>query len=161
MIREVKLDDCKAIAEIYNEYVLHSTITFETEPVTNETMQDRIQKLSEKYPYYVYEEKGDIIGYCYAHDWKQKAAYKHTLETTIYLSPNNKGKGIGTLLMQYLIEQCKQRGYHSLIACITEGNEASNHLHLKLGFEQVSHFREVGMKFDKWLDVVDYELLLK
>ena len=63
--------------------------------------------------------------------------------------------------MHKLIEECKQRNYHSLIACITQGNEVSNLLHTKLGFMQVSHYREVGMKFGKWLDVIDYELILK
>ncbi len=161
MIREVKIEDAKDIATVYNEYVVNSTITFETEPITEKEMERRIVTLSKTFPYFVYEENGVIAGYCYAHQWKEKAAYQYTVETTIYLAPDATGKGIGTLLMHKLIEECKQRNYHSLIACITQGNEVSNLLHTKLGFMQVSHYREVGMKFGKWLDVIDYELILK
>lgn len=96
----------------------------------------------------------------YGVSWKERAAYRHTLETTVYLASEYQGKGIGKQLMQTLINECRHRGYHALIACITEGNEASNSLHQKLGFKQVSHFEKVGLKFDRWLDVFDYELIL-
>ena len=160
MIREVNLQDVKAITDIYNEYVINSVVTFETEPVTEEIMLSRITNLSANYPYFVYEIDGKVIGYCYAHAWKEKAAYKYTLETTVYLAPGHQGKGVGRQLMQKLIEECRLKGYHALIACITEGNEASNALHLRLGFKQVSSFEKVGLKFNRWLGVVDYELLL-
>lgn len=160
MIRKVELSDAKGITEIYNKYILDSTITFETEPLQIEEMLSRIQIFASKGPYLVYEENGEIAGYCYAHAWKEKAAYKNTFETTIYLSDKYKGKGYGTLLMNELIEECRKQGIHALIACVTEGNTASDHLHLKLGFKQVSRFEEVGQKFGKWLDVIDYELVL-
>ena len=160
MIRQVKLQDAKAIADIYNEYVLHSVATFDTEPVQEEEMRTRIAEISSSFPYFVYEENEKIIGYCYAHTWKERAAYRYTLETTVYLSSGHTGKGIGMLLMQNLIEACRENGYCALIACITEGNEASNILHERLGFKQVSRFKKVGLKFDRWLDVIDYELLL-
>ena len=146
MIRQVEFQDAKAITDIYNEYVLHSVATFDTEPVQEEEMRARIAEI--------------ITGYCYAHTWKEPSAYRYTLETTVYLSPGHTGKGIGMLLMQRLIEACRENGYRALIACITEGNEASNILHERLGFKQVSHFKKVGLKFDRWLDVADYELLL-
>ena len=161
MIRSVGLNDAKAIADIYNEYVAHSVATFDTEPVSEEEMQARIAELSAGYPYLVYEADGEIAGYCYAHLWKTKAAYRNTLETTVYLSPRFRGRGIGKTLMQRLIEECRRAGFHALIACITEGNEASFALHRKLGFKQVSHFEEVGMKFNRKLDVYDYELILR
>ncbi len=161
MIRKVQPEDCKAITEIYNEYVLNSVITFETEPLREEEMYVRITEISSYFPYFVYEaEDGRVAGYCYVHPWKEKAAYQYTLETTVYLSPEYQGKGVGKLLMQQLIEACRQAGCHALIACITEGNEASISMVQGLGFTQVSHFKEVGMKFGRWLDVMDYELLL-
>lgn len=160
MIRKVHLQDAKAITDIYNEYVINSTATFDTQPLELEEMQSRIIQLSANYPYFVYETDGVVAGYCYAHAWKEKAAYKFTLETTVYISPQYIGKGIGKQLMQSLIEECRKEGYHALIACITEGNEVSNLLHTKLGFKQVSHFEKVGLKFDCWLGVVDYELIL-
>lgn len=160
MIRPVRLQDAKAITDIYNEYVLHSVATFETEPLQKEEMYSRIAGISADYPYFVYEIDGSVVGYCYAHPWKQRVAYKYTLETTVYLSPDCVGKGIGKLLMQRLIEECRKRGYRALIACITAGNDISDSLHSGLGFKQVSCFKQVGLKFDRWLDVTDYELLL-
>lgn len=160
MIRRVKLQDAKAITTIYNEYVEHSVSTFDTEPLREEDMRSRIAEIAARFPYFVYEEDGRVTGYCYAHLWKERDAYKHTLETTVYMAPGYLGKGIGKMLMQRLIEECKREGCHALIACITEGNAASDSLHLGLGFKQVSHFEKVGLKFGRWLDVVDYELLL-
>ena len=101
-----------------------------------------------------------MIGYCYAHPWKEKAAYQTTLETTIYLSPEHTGKGIGRRMMEHLIADCREKGFHALVACITADNVGSCHLHEQLGFRKVSHFEQVGQKFHRWLDVVDYELLL-
>lgn len=160
MIRRVELQDAKAITTIYNEYVEHSVATFETEPLREEDMRNRIAGIAAHFPYFVYEEEGKVTGYCYAHLWKERAAYRHTLETTVYLASGHEGKGIGKALMERLIEECRRDGYHALIACVTEGNAVSDALHLRLGFKQVSHFEKVGLKFGRWLDVVDYELLL-
>ena len=106
------------------------------------------------------ENNGKLIGYCYAHPWKERAAYCKTLETTIYLASEAKGKGLGTRLMDRLIDECRNRGYHVLIACITAENEESCQFHERLGFKKVSHFEQVGQKFGRWLDVADYELIL-
>ena len=160
MIRRVELQDAKAIAAIYNEYVIHSVVTFDIEPVREEDMRGRIAGISAHYPYFVCESDGKVVGYCYAHPWKQRVAYGHTLETTVYLLPDCVGKGMGTHLMMRLIEECRREGYHALIACLTEPNEDSTSLHTKLGFQKVSHFKEVGLKFGRWLDVSDYELIL-
>ena len=91
MIRTVKFQDARAIANIYNEYIKNSVISFETEPLSLQEMQSRIVEISAHFPYYVYEQQdGEILGYCYAHLWKERDAYKHTLETTVYLSPEQK-----------------------------------------------------------------------
>lgn len=160
MIRPVKLSDAKAITDIYNKYVTGSTITFETEPISITEMQHRIERITANFPYYVYEIDDKIAGYCYAHQWKEREAYRFTLETTIYLAPEYQHKGIGTKLMTHLIGECRRRGYAVLIACITGGNEPSSALHHTLGFTQVSCFKNVGYKFGKWLDVIDFELQL-
>jgi len=160
MIRPVTLQDAPDIVAIYNEYIAHSTITFDMNPLTAQEMQQRISEISQRYPYFVYEEDGIVEGYCYAHAWKEKEAYNRTLETTVYLSPAFTGKGIGRELMQRLTDECRRRGVHALIACITSENTASCHFHASLGFRQVSSFKEVGMKFGRWLDVDDYELIL-
>ncbi len=160
MIRCVTLDDAAPIIEIYNKYILDSDISFETEPLSVETMRQRIAAIAGEYPYFVYEDEQGIAGYCYAHAWKERAAYCHTWETTVYLAAGREGRGIGWRLMQHLIEACRSAGCHALVACITAGNERSCALHRRLGFEQVSAFPEVGHKHGKWLGVVDYELLL-
>lgn len=161
MIRNVNATDAQAIAHIYNHYVLNTNISFETQAVTTADMLHRITSISAQYPYLVYEHEGHVVGYCYAHLWKERVAYSQTLETTIYLHPDYCGRGIGKQLMQQLIEQCRAHGFHALIACITGGNEGSIALHRALGFEQRSCFNEVGRKFGAWLDVVDLELILQ
>ncbi len=161
MIRKVNATDAQAIAHIYNHYVLNTTISFETQAVTTAHMLHRITSISAQYHYLVYEHEGRVVGYCYAHLWKERVAYSQTLETTIYLHPDYCHRGIGKRLMQQLIEQCRAQGFHALIACITGGNEGSIALHQSLGFEQRSCFKEVGHKFGAWLDVVDLELILR
>ena len=161
MIRNVNATDAQAIAHIYNHYVLNTNISFETQAVTTADMLHRITSISAQYPYLVYEHEGHVVGYCYAHLWKERVAYSQTLETTIYLHPDYCHRGIGKRLMQQLIEQCRAQGFHALIACITGGNEGSIALHRALGFEQRACFKEVGRKFGAWLDVVDLELILQ
>ena len=160
MIREVRPDDAAQIAEIYNRYILETTISFETQPLSAEDMRIRIEEISSYFPYFVAENNGKLTGYCYAHPWKERAAYCKTLETTIYLASEAKGRGLGSRLMTQLIKECRNRGYHALIACITAENEESCQFHERLGFKKVSHFEQVGQKFGRWLDVADYELIL-
>ena len=158
MIRPVTPHDAAAIAALYNHYVLHTTASFEEEAVPVEAMRRRIEETAARWPYLVWEEQGRVKGYCYAHPWKERPAYRHTLETTVYLDPACTGRGIGTRLMHALIGECRGRGAHALVACITAGNEPSCRLHRRLGFRQVSEFHEVGFKHGQWLGVVDYEL---
>lgn len=160
MIRPVKISDTEEITNIYNDYIVNSVATFETKPLREEEMRFRIAQVSIRFPYFVLVEDGKIVGYCYAHPWKSRAAYKYTLETTVYVSSKHLGRGIGKQLMLKLIEECRRKGYRALVACITSGNTASCVLHEKLGYKKVSHFERVGIKLGKWLDVVDYELLL-
>lgn len=162
MIRNVESRDIGAITDIYNWYIVNSTATFEIDPLGRGEMAERISGFtSAGMPYMVFEDDGTVQGYCYAHRWKERAAYRHTLETTVYVHPDCLHKGIGRQLMEKLIADCRTTGYRVLIACITEGNAASYALHRVLGFRQVSCFKDVGRKFDRWLGVVDYELLLE
>lgn len=160
MIRTVTLNDAQAIADIYNEYILHTCITFETEAISTSEMTNRIRTISSAYPYFVYETNGEILGYCYAHGWKEKQAYQQTAETTVYVKSGYTHQGIGLSLMQQLIDASRKSGLHTLVACITYPNEASVRLHEKLGFRQVSRFYEVGRKFGQWLDIYDFQLIL-
>ena len=161
MIRDVQLKDINQINDIYNYQIKNSTATFDEEIYSLENMEKKVMMISKKYPYIVFEEENNVVAFCYVNEWKSKAAYKSTVELTVYVSPENHGKGIGYKLMDKIIEKTKDSGFITIISCVTEGNTASDKLHNKFGFEKVSHFRKVGKKFDKWLDVIDYELILK
>lgn len=147
MIRTATVQDAQAIADIYNEYVENGTATFETERISLPEMRRRIEEISSAYPYLVYEDDGKVSGYCYAHGWKTRVAYRHTWETSVYVAAASQGNGIGMLLMQHLIKECRKTGAHTLVACVTGSNVNSIKLHQRLGFQQVSHFHQVGMKF--------------
>lgn len=160
MIREVTPEDAAALAAVYNPFVTGTAITFETQPVSAAEMRRRIEELSPRYPYYVYEDGGEVLGYCYLHPWKPRAAYSRTWEVTIYLSSAAQGRGVGSEMLRRLIADARERGVIALIACITQGNEHSIGFHKHLGFKQVSLFEKVGYKFGRMLDVVDLELVL-
>ena len=160
-IRQALPHDGAQLAQIYNHYITETAITFETEEVDAEEMTGRIRSISEEGPYLVYELNNQIVGYAYCHKWKARAAYSLSYETTVYVRPGFERQGIGSSLMERLIEDCRAQGIHALIACITHPNEPSERLHEKLGFTRVSLFREVGRKGGSWLDVQDMELLLR
>lgn len=160
MIRSVKLSDAKTIAEMYNTYILRSSATFEEVPVTELEMKRRIEAIYERLPWLVYEEKGEIMGYAYASDWKQRSGYLHTAETTVYLHKTITQKGIGTKLYSELLKQLEQLNFHAIIAGIALPNEASIALHEKFKFKKIAHFSEVGLKFGRWIDVGYWQLLL-
>lgn len=157
MIRALRpTEDAAAIAALYAPFVEGSTVSFETTPPEVEEMRERLLHLP--LPGLVYEENGAVLGYCFAHLWKERPAYGHTLETTLYLAPEAQGRGIGRALMAELIPMCRDWGARVLIACITAENERSCRFHESLGFRRASLFHAVGYKLGRWLDVVDYEL---
>lgn len=159
--RKVEERDVPQITALYNRYILNGVETFETEPLAEELMRRRVMDISSRFPYYVaVDGEGRVAGFCYAHPWKERAAYARTFETTIYLSPGIKRQGVGTMLMELLIADCRSLGAKALIACITGCNDASLAFHSSLGFSRASLFRSVGYKHGRWLDVVDMELLL-
>ena len=160
MIREVQKEDAEAIAAIYNHFVENTVVTFEEEIVTVDEMAQRIETISAEFPWFVFEENGQILGFAYAKTWQVKSAYRYSLESTVYLSPGQAGKGIGTGLYERLLAELKQRGVHAVIAGITLPNPHSIALHEKFGFTKAAHYKEVGRKFDKWIDVGYWQLVL-
>lgn len=159
MIRPLRAtEDAAAVAALYKPYVEQTTASFETTAPGEAEMRDRLLHLP--FPGFAHEESGNLLGYCYAHPWKNRPAYSRTLETTLYLAPQAQGRGIGRALMAALIPACRAWGAHVLIACITAENTRSCRLHESLGFRQASHFHAVGHKFGRYLDVIDYELHL-
>lgn len=160
MIRPVCSKDAAALAGIYNYYIQETTISFESTPLSVVDMRARIEQVSAAYPFLVWEDAGQVRGYAYAHAWKERAAYAGTWEISIYLAPECCGQGIGHRLLERLVADCRRAGCRVLIACITRENEKSCAFHQRHGFRQVSHFTQVGCKFGRLLDVVDYQLML-
>ena len=160
LIRKVSEDDSEAIANIYNWYITNSYYTFEEEKLSAQQMADRIKQADELNPWFVMEEEGEIVGYCYAGIWKTRAAYKFSRETTVYLKHGLLGEGRGLRLMKYLVDDMRKKPIHVLIAGIALPNEASIAVHEKSGFEKLGIFAEVGSKFDKYIDVAYYQLIL-
>lgn len=161
-IRPASSDDVEQIAEIYNHYVLTSTITFEDQPVSVSEMAHRVLEIRTiPLPWLVARFEDDVLGYAYASKWKTRAAYRFSVESTIYLSPSSHRSGIGSKLYQCLLDELADIGAHAVIGGIALPNEASWRLHQKLGFQQVAHFKEVGFKFDRWIDVTYWQRILR
>lgn len=154
------MNDLRQICEIYNHYIKNTHISFEESAVSESDMEARIEAIIPSLPWLVYEEQSQILGYAYAAKWKERQAYRHTVESTVYLRPEARGKGIGFALYKALLAQLKEQAYHAVIGGISLPNEASIRLHEKLGFQKVAHFSQLGNKFDKWVDVGYWELLL-
>jgi len=160
MIRNIETKDIPQILDIYNYYIKNTTITFEEESVTELEMGIRVDEYIRNFPWLVFEENNEILGYCYATKWRVRSAYKHSAEVTVYVSKDNHGKGIGTLLYKELIKQCKEKDMHVLVAGIALPNDKSQKLHEKMGFRKIAHFEEIGKKFDQWIDVGYWEYKL-
>ena len=161
MIRPANKDDCQAIAGIYNHYITHTTVTFEEEPVGPDTMAARLEETAAaSLPWLVIEEGGRVVGYAYAGKWKGRCAYRYSVESTVYLEPSATGRRLGSALYDVLLPRLRERGAHVVIAGIALPNAASVALHEKLGMEKVAHFKEVGFKFDRWIDVGYWQLTL-
>lgn len=157
-IRDAAIADAKVVAGIYNHYILNTTITFEEQAVTDSDMAQRISDVQGAgLPWLVVEFDGEVVGYAYATKWRVRHAYRFSVESTVYLSPELSGKGLGRALYTELLLRLATGGYHLVIGGIALPNAASIALHEKMGFEQVAKFREVGFKFDRWLDVGYWE----
>jgi phosphinothricin acetyltransferase len=160
MIRPASEQDAAAICAIYNHFVRTTTISFEEQAVSEAGMAKRIREYTAVLPWLVFEQDGVVAGYAYATLWRVRAAYRFSVESSIYVSPDMPGRGIGSALYRALIGELRHRGAHAVIGGIAQPNPASVALHEKLGFEKVAHFKQVGRKFDRWVDVGYWELLL-
>lgn len=158
-IRNVKLEDARQIADIYNYYVLETHHSFETEALSVNEMMDRVDAITESCPFLVCEKDGEIVGFAYGTHYKPRSAYKHSVEVSVYLKNDSKHKGIGTRLYEKLFQEIEKMNVHAIIAGISLPNEASIKLHEKFGFEKVAHFREVGFKMNRWVDVGYWEII--
>ncbi|MEO9483061.1 MAG: N-acetyltransferase family protein [Ekhidna sp.] len=163
MIRSAELKDFADIVKIYNHYVLNSHATFEIDPISVDDMMNRVQKIQHAFnlPWIVLVIENQIVGYAYATQWKPREAYLQTAEVSVYLEKNATGNGYGRLLYQELIERLKHLRLHAILAGISLPNDASVKLHESLGFKKVGQLKEVGKKFDRWIDVGYWELIFE
>lgn len=160
-IREATPDDAAAICAIYNPYIEYTTISFEEKPVAVSDMAERIaSSQAQGLPWLVAEASGDMLGYAYATRWRARPAYRHAVESSIYMRQATVGQGVGKLLYRELIRRLAMLGLHTVIGGVAQPNPASDGLHRALGFRQVAHFEQVGRKFGRWLDVAYWQLPL-
>ena len=162
-IRSTTRADLPGILEIYNDAVLHTTATYDYEPRTLEHrtawFDDHVKN---DYAMFVAEnDSGRIVGWSCLNRYHDRAGYRFTSENSVYVAADQRGQGIGKLLMPPLIEAAQKRGLRAIIGAIDAENEASIRLHARFGFEKVGLFKNVGYKFDRWLDVIYMERLLE
>lgn len=160
-LRPATETDLGAINDIYNHYVLHSTCTYQEEP---EPLADRRQwfhKHGDQHPVIIAELDGQVVGWGSLSAYHARSAYRHTVENSIYIHHHHHRRGLGARLLAELIVRARHLGHHAIIAGADAEQSASIALHLKFGFKPVGHYRQVGYKFDRWLDVIYMELILE
>jgi len=153
IIRRARLEDAPVIAHIYNEAILNTTATFDTELKTPEERVEWLKSHDERHPILVAIVNAEVVGWASITMWSDRPAYADTAETSFYVSSSYRGRGIGRKLKEAIITEAKRLGYHTLIARITAGSEVSLHLNESTGYIHVGTLKEVGRKFGQLLDV--------
>lgn len=162
VIRTATPEDAGGIARIYNHYISETFITFEEDPVPIREMAGRILEVqSASLPWLAAVQGNSLLGFAYAGKWRGRCAYRFAVETTVYLNPGQTSRGLGSLLYGDLLPALRKQNIHAAIGGIALPNEASVALHEKFGFVKVAHFREVGFKFDRWIDVGYWQCVLE
>ena len=146
--------------ELYNFYIMNTTATFDHGKITPEEFRQRLFIGHEKYKTYLIRLGDDTVGFCFLTQYRKKAAYDRTTEIGLYLKPEFTGKGIGRLAVTFLEEIAVSKGIGVIIASISGENTASIKLFQKMGYEKCAHYKQVGEKFGRFVDVVDYEKIL-
>ncbi len=160
VVRDAVASDASAIMRIYNREVLETTATLDAEP---RTLEEQIRWLAERsggHVVIVVEVDGAVAGFASLSPFKPRAAYRPTVENSVYVDPDYQRQGLGRILMNEIIDRARLFGFHSVIARIAEGNPGSVALHEGFGYEVVGVEREVGRKFGRWLDVTELQLML-
>jgi L-amino acid N-acyltransferase YncA len=152
-IRDVRLHDAAAIAEIYRPIVESTIISFEESAPDANEIAARIARTAADYPWLVACLDGSVNGYAYAHRFRERAAYRHSVEVSVYVDEAARGRGVGRMLYETLLARLQDEGYHRAFAGIALPNDASVALHRSVGFELIGVYSESGRKFDRWIDV--------
>ena len=160
VIRQATVADLDTINAIYNHYVLHSTCTYQTEPETAAGRRAWFDRHGPEHPVVVADAAGEVVGWGSLSAFHARAAYRHTVENSVYVRHDLVRRGIGKTLLEHLIRQAKLIGHRTIIAGIDADQAASIAFHARHGFAEVGHLRQVGFKFGRWLDVIYMQLLL-
>ncbi|BFT73145.1 N-acetyltransferase family protein [Paenibacillus sp. P36] len=160
MFKTIEASDIPALMDIYNHFVMNSTASFHTEPVTITEFTESVIHPNSRFQTFVITLNGELQGYVQVMPHKKKQAYATTGEVTIYLQPGCVGKGIGSAAIQFIETFAKEQDFHSLISTICADNKPSIHMFSKNGYTQCAHFREVGFKWGKFLDIVTYQKII-
>lgn len=158
--REMQEQYLDEVLQIYTHYVLNTTATFHARPLTREEMKALVLFDRERYRTFVICDGEEICGYVFIAQHKPREAYDGTAEVSVYLKPAYIGKGIGSLALKHIEEFAKQQNLHVLVATITGENEQSIGLFARNGYEKCAHYKEVGQKFGRLLDVVAYQKII-
>lgn len=160
-VRPATRDDLPAIVEIYNEAVLNTTASYDYEP---HSMEQRVAWFDaheqRQQPVFVAVENSIVLGWSSLSSFRERIGYRFTVENSVYVGVSHRGRGVGAALMPPLIESAQALGMRAIIAAIDAENDISIRLHARFGFVTVGHFKQVGFKFGRWLDVVYMERLL-
>ena len=161
-IRVAEPGDLPRISEIYDHAVLHTTASYDYEPrdMTHRIAWFELHK-KQDLPVFVAENESGVIGWSSLSKYRDRIGYRFTVEDSVYIEEAHRGKGVGKALLAPLIQAARERNLCAIIGAIDADNKASIRLHAGFGFETVGHFKKVGYKFDRWLDVVYMELLLR
>jgi phosphinothricin acetyltransferase len=153
IIRDAHDNDIVAMHEVYSPIVESSPISLELEPPSIIELSDRVKKYQSKWAWIIYEQEGKLLGYAYGAPHRERAAYQWTVETSVYVSSEARGQGVGTALYSTLLTRLTELGYCNALAIIVLPNEASVAAHARAGFKEVGVFPAVGRKFGRWYDV--------
>ena len=161
-IRPAETADLEAMLAIYNDAILNTTAVYDYKPRTSDLQRQWFEtKQAQRLPVFVAHDGATIIGFGSFGPFRPWPAYQFTVENSLYVDSAHRRKGAGTALLASLLTAAQTAGYHAMVAGIDATNEASLALHRKAGFQQVAHFREVGWKFERWLDLVFMERMLR
>ena len=160
-IRSATADDIPFITEVYNDAILNTTATFDTEVKSIEDRMLWFKNHDSSHPIIVAEDNGVLCGWASLTAWSDRCAYNGTAEVSVYVHKDLRGKGIGKALLEILILKGESKGLHYLLSRIASGNEASIHLHTIFGFRHIGVMKEVGFKFGNYVDVHLMELVFK
>ena len=159
-IRAARLDDAEAIRSIYNVEVMTSTSVFDLVPRSLEDQRTWLTERSGAHAVIVADDGGEVVGFASLSRFKERPAYNTTVEDSVYVDRDHHGRGIGSTLLDELVQVARGHGFHTMIGRITADNDASIALHRRAGFEIVGREREIGRKFGRWLDVAIMQKML-